>query len=106
MMVKHSLNVPRHSTDLPRRILYPTDFFPLPDPMHQKLVESLMEKLEAYLGIKRVEINLAHLWEDDPEPPSGSDTAAGKSLQDYMNKVRFSSAQCLIATLKTRLTVQ
>lgn len=71
---------------LPNRILYPKDYFPLADPQQQALYEDFLQKLEAYLGVKRIEVNLARLWTD--RPPSDVD-AVGLPLQDYMKKVSF-----------------
>lgn len=71
---------------LPTRILYPKDFFPLANAEQQALYENFLQKLEAYLGVKRIEVNLAQLWAD--KPPSDSD-AEGLKLQEYMKKVSF-----------------
>lgn len=84
-IVKHSLDLNiDEGMALPRRIIYPNDFFPLPDPAHQKLIDSFVEQLETHLGVQRTEVSLAQLWED--MPPSDSH-AASQSLQDYMKKV-------------------
>lgn len=87
-VAKHSLNITQPGTykSVSTRLLYPTDFFPLPDPEHQKLFESFIENLEAYLGVKRVEVNLAQLWMDKSHYESES---GGLPLQEYMNKVSF-----------------
>ncbi|ROW13500.1 hypothetical protein VPNG_04455 [Cytospora leucostoma] len=81
-VVKHSLDVPDGSVTLPRRIIYPTDFFPLPDPDQQKLVEDFVGKLEGYLGVRHAKISLAKLWQD--KPPAESD-----AMQSYMEKAPF-----------------
>lgn len=85
-MAEHSLRTtqPDASKPLVTRILYPTDFFPLPNPGHQELLESFIEKLESYLGIKRVEVNLAQLWMDKSPFESNALTLP---LQEYMEKV-------------------
>ena len=74
---------------LPQRIIYPTDFFPLPDPTHQHLVEEFVEKLEGYLGVSKTEVSLAQLWKD--KPPATASLKVGEneeeSLQNYMKKV-------------------
>lgn len=86
-MAEHSLSTspPSSHDSLPTRILYPTDFFPLPNAEHQILFENFIENLEKYLGVKRVEVNLAQLWADKSRP---TPNAAGlPSLQHYMKKV-------------------
>lgn len=86
-VAKHSLDIPGDGgTTLPRRIIYPVDFFPLPDASHQKLVDEFVEKLEGHLGVGKTEVSLAQSWHD--KPPSES-FAAGRSLQDYLKKAPF-----------------
>lgn len=84
-LAEHTLSTSRRDGEynLPGKIIYPTDFFPLPDQEHQKLVESFIEKLEAYLGSKKIDVDLAKLWSES----SHSESAANTSLQDYMEKV-------------------
>lgn len=83
-VAKHSLDIPSEDTTMPRRFIYPTDFFPLPDPSHQQLVDEFVGKLEDHLGMRKTEICLAQLWQDSP--PS-EPSAADETLQDYMKKV-------------------
>ncbi|KAJ4396444.1 hypothetical protein N0V93_000663 [Gnomoniopsis smithogilvyi] len=87
-MAAHSFDITRSDVHKPlsTRILYPTDFFPLADPEQQVLYESFIEILEASLGVKRIEVDLAQLWID--KPPSQSH-AAGLPLQEYMNRAPF-----------------
>ncbi|ROW08437.1 hypothetical protein VMCG_03147 [Cytospora schulzeri] len=85
-VAKHSLDIPDRGTTLPRRIIFPVDFFPLPDPDHQKLVEEFVEKLEGHLGVRRIEVDLAQLWKD--KPPS-EPFVTDESLQEYMKKAPF-----------------
>lgn len=47
-------------------------------------MEQFIEALEDFSGTKRVEINLAKLWCENP-PPDG----VNKTLQEYMTEVRF-----------------
>ncbi|CAN8105645.1 unnamed protein product [Discula destructiva] len=86
-MTEHSLDVPRRSEDnyFPSKIIYPTNFFPLPDVEHQKLLESFFDKLETYLGVKKVEIDLVRLWAESTH----ADPDARISLQKYMEKAPF-----------------
>lgn len=85
-MATHSLQTsqPDAKKPLPTRILYPTDFFPLADPEQQSLYESFVQKLETLLRVKRIEVDLAQLWKD--QPPSES-SAADVPLQEYMKRV-------------------
>jgi len=84
-VASRSITVPPASGErwLPGKIVYPTDFFPLLDSKHQKLIESFIEELESYLGFKRVEMDLATLWSETRH----ADAAADKPLQEYMKKV-------------------
>lgn len=84
-MASRSITVPPPSADrwLPGKLVYPTDFFPLPDPEHQKLLESFVEDLEAYLDFERVEVDLARLWSETAH----SRAAAKNPLHEYMKKV-------------------
>lgn len=98
-VAKHSLDIPDGGTTLPRRIIYPIDFFPLPDPSHQELVDEFVKKLEGHLGVGKTELSLAQSWQD--KPPSES-FAAGRSLQDYLKKVTISL--CLSLSVAHRVT--
>lgn len=83
LATKHSLTVTDASAELPRRIIYPTDYFPVSDTKHQKLVEQFVQNLENHLDVSRTEVNLAQLWKD--QPPSDS-SAASVPLQQYLKK--------------------
>lgn len=86
-MVEHSLRNKKpdtHKSSL-TQIIYLTDFFPLPNSEHQLLFESFIEKLEASLGVKRIEVNLAQLWKDNFRSESG---ATDLPLQEFMKQVR------------------
>ncbi|KAJ4423676.1 hypothetical protein N0V82_001699 [Gnomoniopsis sp. IMI 355080] len=87
-MADHSLQIIQSDANKPlaTRILYPTDFFPIPNPKHQEFFESFIEKLEASLGVKRMEINLAQLW---MEKSPFESNAVNLPLQDYMEKAPF-----------------
>lgn len=80
---KHSLAVSDKNVVLPRRIFYPTDYFPLADVRHQKLVEQFVQNLETLLDVRRIEVNIAQLWED--HPPSTSPIVR-MPLQQYLRK--------------------
>ncbi|KAL2275630.1 hypothetical protein FJTKL_01697 [Diaporthe vaccinii] len=84
-IARHSFAISDESTKPPRRIIYPTDYFPLSDAKHQKLVEEFVQNLEARLDVRRTEVDIAQLWKD--QPPSGS--SASVPLQDYLKKAPF-----------------
>ncbi|KAG8164618.1 hypothetical protein KVR01_004893 [Diaporthe batatas] len=83
---KHSLQVSDRSVEMPRRIFYPTDYFPLADDKHQKLIEQFVQNLESHLDAQRVEVNIAQLWQDHPPSPSPT---ARLPLQQYLSKAPF-----------------
>jgi hypothetical protein len=80
---QHSLAVSDRNVELPRHVFYPTDYFPLVDVKHQKLVEQFVQNLETHLDVRRIEVNIAQLWED--YPPSTSPTVR-MPLQQYLRK--------------------
>ncbi|KAH8820212.1 amidase signature domain-containing protein [Xylogone sp. PMI_703] len=61
--------------ELPRSILYPTDFFPASTPGQGALILGFVEILENFLRIKATKVNIADLWLQDPPRE-----AEGKSL--------------------------
>ncbi|PSR82855.1 amidase signature domain-containing protein [Coniella lustricola] len=69
----------------PPRIIYPTDFYPLPDPDHQKFMDLFMEKLEIFTGFQKNPISFDKLWDESPPLASKADSA-GEGLQDFMQK--------------------
>lgn len=75
----HDLN---SSRNYPKKILYPKEFFPHSDPIHQAMVNEYVVILEAFLGVKKTEFSLVERWAQCPPPE-----AEGKSLKDYLNKV-------------------
>jgi hypothetical protein len=83
-LTEETLDVPRDPLPFPTKILYPVDFFPLPDPIHQELVEQFVAVLERYLDTKRTEVNLAAEW--SKSAPAG---VQRQGLQEYMAKVRL-----------------
>lgn len=79
-----TLSVAAGPAQLPTVLLYPVDFFPLPDPDHQNLLEEFVQVLERHLGTKRVDISLEKIWEDTPPAAAGD-----QRLQQYMAKVEL-----------------
>lgn len=85
LLANHSLAAPTNANDrTPRRIIYPTDFFPIPDPAHQQLIDLFIEKLETLVGTKKDPLSLDKLW-DESRPPQSS--SAGHTLREFMQKV-------------------
>lgn len=58
----------RGSISRTRRLLYPTDQFPVRDGKAQKSYEDFAYALEKTQGYTRVDINLAQLWKEYSEP--------------------------------------
>jgi Asp-tRNA(Asn)/Glu-tRNA(Gln) amidotransferase A subunit family amidase len=86
-IVRATLDVPADDGRMPRRILYPLDFYPMQPPEYQQLTEEFVTALENALGVSRSEISLASLWAK--HPPSA---ARGMAMQEYMDKVRTSGS--------------
>ncbi|KAJ8122751.1 hypothetical protein ONZ43_g1134 [Nemania bipapillata] len=61
-----------------RRILYPTDFWPVTHTPSQALFDSFVKKLESFLVIERNELNLEQLWANTN--PEGTQ----ESLSDFL----------------------
>ncbi|KAI1365982.1 amidase signature enzyme [Xylaria arbuscula] len=63
----------------PTTLLYPTDYFPFPEPHAQGALDQFVERLESYLGIKRTVININEMWmKQNPD-------SRGRALDDYLN---------------------
>jgi hypothetical protein len=78
-ITKETLDVPSETTPFPGKILYPLDFFPLPNATQQGLIDQFVSVLERQLDITKTEISLASEWTKNP--PDGTE---GQSLQEYM----------------------
>ncbi|KAK6527768.1 hypothetical protein TWF694_004748 [Orbilia ellipsospora] len=78
-----TLNIP-NCTNYPKRIIYPLDFLPKQDKTQQAMIEEFVSVLEKFLGVKRVEINMAERW--DKCPPAA---ANGKSLKEYLKNSAY-----------------
>lgn len=76
--------VVKEFASFPKRILYPTDFFPHSDPTQQAMVNELVITLENFLGVRKTEFSFAERWSQCP--PS---VAKGKSLKDFLSKSAF-----------------
>lgn len=72
----------KDSQAFPKKILYPTDFFPHSDSNQQAIVEEFISILENFLGVERTDFNLEDCWAKCPPA-----AAEGKPLRAYMEKV-------------------
>lgn len=88
---KHSLQLSDKSVERPRHIFYPTDYFPLADDKHQRLIDQFVQNLESHLDARRVEVNIAQLWQDYPPSPSPT---VKLPLQQYLSKVSVYGFLC------------
>ena len=77
----------------PKKILYPTDFFPHGNSNQQAMVEEFISILEKFLGVKRIDFSLIDRWAKCPPV-----AAQGKPLREYLAKVLspLYSAQSLL----------
>ena len=66
----------------PKKILYPTDFFPHSNPDQQEMVEQFISRVEKFLGVRRTIFSMKDRW--DKCPP---EAAKGKTLKEYLAKV-------------------
>ncbi|KAK0387240.1 hypothetical protein NLU13_5553 [Sarocladium strictum] len=53
-----------YGSGVPKRLLYPVDYFPLQNPKAQELFEGLMSTLEEELGMAKVELNFTRVLND------------------------------------------
>ncbi len=83
-----------NTKQLPKEILYPTEFFPHGDSAQQQLIDKFVQLLERFLGVKKTSFTLAKRWDENPPIE-----AEGKSLAEYAHKVWM---QFQIYTVKWR----
>ena len=82
------------SSQLPSKIIYPTDFFPHQDKTQQAMVEEFVTILKDFLNVKKTEMSFTEQWAR--EPPS---EAEGKSLEEYLKMARTASQVSLYGNL-------
>ncbi|KAJ3580057.1 hypothetical protein NPX13_g506 [Xylaria arbuscula] len=70
--------------DMPKEILYPTDFFPMANDEQQRLVERFVSDLKSYLGVKVTRMSIAERWKNCPPAE-----AAGKTIQEFIDKAAY-----------------
>lgn len=83
-IVSHTLDVSDKSKTFPSKILYPLDFFPHSNKIHQAMVDQFTSILENFLGTKRVEFSIAERWAQCPPK-----AAEGKPLKEYLAKLSY-----------------
>ena len=84
-LAQSSLNVEmRNNRKFHKKIIYPTDWFPVADAISQKETGKSLRALEETLGVQRTELTLTELW--STQPPKKSD---GKGLREYLNKTGY-----------------
>lgn len=66
----------------PKRVIYPTDFFPLSSEKEQALTEEFVAAVEKRTGVKAERISLADTWAKNP-PCKGK----GQSLNEFLGSV-------------------
>ncbi|KAL1987107.1 hypothetical protein VTN96DRAFT_4981 [Rasamsonia emersonii] len=66
--------------ELPKKILYPTDWFPYPNPKQQQMTEEFIGILEEFLGISHTKISLKEKW-----TRSAPEDLRATPLTDYLN---------------------
>lgn len=82
---------------LPTKILYPKEFFPVRDPSQQRRTEEYVAILEKYLGTRRTEFSLEDRWLENPP-----DAAKNKSLKEYLGTVsNLPQISAVVAELST-----
>jgi hypothetical protein len=69
-------------TKLPRKILYPTDWFPHANASQQRMVEDFIVALEKLLTVSPTKISLAEEWKRH-----GPQEAKGKTVNEYLATV-------------------
>lgn len=77
----------------PKKLFYPTDFWPVKHPEGQKVFEAFIAKLEKFLGFEKTEVDLVDLWAQTN--PLGTK----KSLHEYFeNTLPYTTAPDILAS--------
>ncbi|KAK0716702.1 putative amidase [Apiosordaria backusii] len=80
-LITATLDVP-DSSQFPKRLLYPLDFFPQADTEQQAMTEAFITIVEDFIGVKRTPISIADTWASSPPEEAG-----GKTLLEYLEMV-------------------
>jgi len=67
---------------LPDRIIYPTDYLPVPNTHQQKNIDQFLVDLEMSLEIKHEKVSFNDVWRQSPPPE-----ANGLDLEEFMKNV-------------------
>jgi hypothetical protein len=65
-----------------KKLLYPTDWFPMKNPDQQKMVDHFVAAVEGVLDVKCTKISLEEEWSR-----SGPEHLRNKSLEQFLDKV-------------------
>lgn len=65
-----------------KKLLYPTDWFPMSNPDQQKMVDRFVAAVEAVLDVKSTRISLEEEWSS-----SGPENLRNNSLEQFLDKV-------------------
>ncbi|KAF2818873.1 amidase signature enzyme [Ophiobolus disseminans] len=67
------------SSQFPKRLLYPSDFFPQADAEQQSMSDDFISIIEEFLGVKKTPISMTDTWASNPPSEAGA-----KTLQEYL----------------------
>lgn len=73
---------------MPKRIVYNTDWFPLSDGGQQRMTEQFIQTLEAVTGVLHTKMSFSEKWAQ-----YAPDDASDKSLKDYLAKASIPYSQ-------------
>ncbi|KAK5994005.1 Scytalone dehydratase-like Arp1-like protein [Cladobotryum mycophilum] len=79
-----SLNMTNADVALPKRIVYPLDFYPIRSRDHQKLDDKFVAALEKLLGVKAERVSMSALWLIKPPVES-----IGQTLEHFIGEAPF-----------------
>ncbi|CAD6441551.1 2b413a13-dc52-4ba4-a058-9d09563205e3 [Sclerotinia trifoliorum] len=77
-LITATLDVP-DSSEFPKRLLYPLDFFPQADAEQQGTCKAFIAIVERFLSVERIPISIADTWASNPPQEAGK-----KLLQEYL----------------------
>ncbi|KAI1129070.1 putative amidase [Nemania abortiva] len=77
-LITATLDVP-DSSQFPKRLIYPLDFFPQEDAEQQAMTEAFISIVEKFLGVERAPISITDTWASNPPKEAGT-----KTLQEFL----------------------
>ncbi|KAK4204937.1 amidase signature domain protein [Triangularia verruculosa] len=69
-LIKATLDVP-DSSQFPKRLLYPLNFFPQADTEQQAMTEEFITIVEEFIGVQRTPISITDIWASSPPEEAG-----------------------------------